>query len=916
MSEKQINDIIWKICKTVLWQKNVAEQAAFNLAAAVPEEDIEVKKYIRLCLIIMILGYVLLPTAALGACSHPSVSIDYYMDPKPTCTEYGVKYKCCLFCGWIDWGNPIRVEKADHQFTTHKVKKEATCKEPGIIVYICKNCGYEKEEEIPKTNDHVYGEWKVSEGATCTEAGTRTRTCTLCGHTETETVKAGSNHQFGEWKVTKEATCTSAGTRTRTCSKCGKTETETIPADGAHTFGEWKIIQEATCTKSGTRTRTCSTCSKTETETIPAGGQNHKYTEWEVIKEPTCTKKGQEMRRCRVCGDLQYKQLPMAEHTFSEWTVTKEANCKQEGKRTGTCTVCGKKITEKIPRTEHDFEKWVIEVPETDCTMGRRSSTCRLCGKKQVEDYYPEGTLYKGGDNPPNEVVELQEALAVLDLFKGKISGEYDNATADAVKKFEKSVGMKQDGICWPKIKKLLGLGSGASDPISSNTSKGKLKLEAVVVSPRNDDYIPGDQITIRWSLTNTSKKNAAKSIRFYRFTGQKANKNKDLEIMQHDVLAKEEVLTDTYVYTVTPEDVERSEFVLSFIGRCRFGSTNAESNTVRFVFSGSASRQGGGGDGSWSLPDDSGATSGDDGGDGSWTPPADPDEVSAPGALETGVHICGRVLIAEGEDRIEYEIIECDRHENTVAESGRLMEAGDYAGAIQLWNDEIARLYQDLADRANDEGKRHADEERAAFEKQMNTLESSLRLICSEGDAAAAVVQERMNHCLGLCYETSTAPAPRTDSFLGSHTVLNSADGNSACGRDFVSTGSGSVHVITRLCADHRATLSAVLQTVRSAGSSEEKAAAWQNAQKKWLRALNVMYDLWYLSADKSVRETIAADRLSFDELVDARRNTLSDLYPENPAAAEETLAVMIMERTELICGLLRQAGILTDAP
>ena len=109
---------------------------------------------------------------------------------------------------------------------------------------------------------------------------------------------------------------------------------------------------------------------------------------------------------------------------------------------------------------------------------------------------------------------------------------------------------------------------------------------------------------------------------------------------------------------------------------------------------------------------------------------------------------------------------------------------------------------------------------------------------------------------------------------------------------------------------------MAAARQLAESAGSAEEKAVAWQETQKKWLLALNTMYDKWYLSADKSLRDTIAADRLSFDELVDARRNTLADLYPEDPAAAEEALANMIMERTELICGLLHTAGILTDAP
>ena len=887
-----------------------------NPAAAIPEEDIEVRKYMKWLPALLLLIGIMVPGMAFSACD----------------------------CGKDNhvWGEWYNASNGLWEYESGQGYLSVTVKYRDCVKCGAQETKYERQDgktwmDYKSGKDHNWGEVITTKEATCISNGSRTRTCSVCGKTETSTVLPNNNHQYGEWKVTKDATCTSSGTRTRTCTKCGKTETETIPADGAHTYGEWKIIQEATCTKSGSKTRTCTKCGKTETETIPAGGKNHKYTEWEVIKEPTCTKKGQEMRRCKLCGDLQYKQLPMTDHTLAEWTTIKEANCRQEGKRTGTCSVCGKKVTEKVPKTEHDFEDWVIEIPETDCSMGRRSSTCKLCGKKKVEDYYPEGTLYKGGDNPQNEVEELQEALTALGLYKGKITGEYDNATAEAVKKFEKSVGMKQDGICWPKVKKLLGLGRGASDPISSDPTKGKLKLEAVVNSPRSDDYIPGDQISIQWTLTNTSQRNDAKSVRFYRFTGQKANKSKDLEITQQEALAKGENFSDTYVYTVTPEDVEHSEFVLSFIARCKFGSSNAESNTVRFVFSGSASRESGSGDGSqslpndsdgtsgddsgdgsWSLPDDSDSTSGDDSGDGSWTPPADPNEVPdpVPGSLETGVHICGKVLIAEGEDTIEYEIIECDRHETAASASGRMMEAGNYAGAIQFWNDEIAHLYQDRAETVSDESKRHVEEEQAAFENQMKALEASLRLICSEADATAVVVQERMNHCFSLCYEIYTAPAPRTDSFLGEHTILNGAGDNGTCSQESVSLGSGSVHVISHLCRDHRETLAAVLQPVKSAGSTEEKIVAWQEAQKKWLLALNAMYDKWYLSADKSLRDTIAADRLSFDELVDARRNTLADLYPEDPAAAEEALANMIMERTKLICGLLHTAGILTDAP
>ena len=57
----------------------------------------------------------------------------------------------------------------------------------------------------------------------------------------------------------------------------------------------------------------------------------------------------------------------------------------------------------------------------------------------------------------------LQIELKTLGLFKKDASGKYDRATADAVKKAEKGLGLKQDGICWPGLRKLL-MGPGGED--------------------------------------------------------------------------------------------------------------------------------------------------------------------------------------------------------------------------------------------------------------------------------------------------------------------------------------------------------------------------------------------------------------------------------------------------------------------
>ena len=74
-------------------------------------------------------------------------------------------------------------------------------------------------------------------------------------------------------------------------------------------------------------------------------------------------------------------------------------------------------------------------------------------------------------------------------------------------------------------------------------------------------------------------------------------------------------------------------------------------------------------------------------------------------------------------------------------------------------------------------------------------------------------------------------------------------------------------------------------------------------------------MYDTWYLSTEDAIEKTkIAADRMSFDELINARREALAAMYPDDPATAEEVLANLIMHRAEVICNVLHEAGVLAD--
>lgn len=68
-----------------------------------------------------------------------------------------------------------------------------------------------------------------------------------------------------------------------------------------------------------------------------------------------------------------------------------------------------------------------------------------------------------------NEVRQIQTKLKQLGHYKGSIDGIFGSDTKKAVISFQKSCGLKADGVAGPKTLLYLGLGSGSSSGYSSN---------------------------------------------------------------------------------------------------------------------------------------------------------------------------------------------------------------------------------------------------------------------------------------------------------------------------------------------------------------------------------------------------------------------------------------------------------------
>ena len=546
------------------------------------------KKLIKMLLAMILLLSMISPVAAEtetteepvhnDVCQHSSWHWETIKEA--TCLDIGVRNKVCDLCG-IAFEREMTA-RADHKYGDWTVTRQATCAEAGSQVRYCIWCGVSQTEGIPKLTEHQYGDWIIIREANCKDSGEKERICSVCGDTQTETIPETDEHQYADWVIVTEASCTKDGKKTATCSICGATKKETIPMTG-HDYSDWEITSEASCKGAGSRSRICSRCGDVQTETIPK--MEHQYSDWVITKEPTCVSNGQKSRTCSMCGDTQYLQLKKVDHIPGEWTVTKEPDCNHPGTRTARCTVCGKRLKETLPKTEHEFGEWEIVVPETDHSKGKKVAVCALCKKKITEEFFPEGTLYKGGDNPADEVTELQQALSALGFYSGEISGDFDNTTADAVRKFQKKIDLPtKDGIAWPQTKKLLGLGVEPGVPvIPEDMDSYMLQLSVVQTSPVMDSYSEGDQIVYQWTLTNASAKTDALSVCVYLYKGSKSSRKTDTEIGQPETLVPDEIVTGEYIYTVTRDDVAAGRFKVGFISRCKFNKKDSASNDVYF---------------------------------------------------------------------------------------------------------------------------------------------------------------------------------------------------------------------------------------------------------------------------------------------------------------------------------------------
>lgn len=202
-------------------------------------------------------------------------------------------------------------KKHQHVYTS-SIKKPATCTEPGIMLYTCKDNDDSYEEQIPATGHQ---------------------------HTEIRNVKAATCAQEG---YTGDTYCRDCNTKLTSGKVLPKTD---------HTWDSGKITTAATCTSGGIKTYTCVVCKATQTEEVPATGHVNKITKF--IKKESCRSDGYTGDIfCQDCGKLleEGRIIPKTEHAWDEGKVTKQPTTVKTGSKTYTCVNCGTTKTEAIAK--------------------------------------------------------------------------------------------------------------------------------------------------------------------------------------------------------------------------------------------------------------------------------------------------------------------------------------------------------------------------------------------------------------------------------------------------------------------------------------------------------------------------------------------------------------------------------------
>lgn len=324
----------------------------------------------------------------------------YLETVKPSCDELGYERFQCLTCGELEKRNYTPALGHDYDDV---VIREATCKQGGLVLTLCSDCG-DFYQTTTATGKHKYS--SVKHNATCQSMGYTEHTCEVCGDNYITNLTPLVSHSYE--RVVKEPTCTEKGYTTSTCTMCGLNNVSDYTEPTGHEWGEGHSVTSSTCEAEGVIEYNCNNCDEKMIKATSANGHTpgaeatctepqlcedcgtvlesaigHDYSA--EVTEPTCTAMGYTTYTCDNCGDSYIGDYTdKAEHEYSE-TVT-EPTCTYHGFTTYNCDNCDEEyVSDYVDAVPHEYN---ADVTAPTCTaMGYTTYTCEDCDNIYVGDY-------------------------------------------------------------------------------------------------------------------------------------------------------------------------------------------------------------------------------------------------------------------------------------------------------------------------------------------------------------------------------------------------------------------------------------------------------------------------------------------------------------------------------------------------
>jgi hypothetical protein len=225
-----------------------------------------------------------------------------YLETIPaSCENLGYERWQCDGCGELQKMNYSPAK--GHKYEDISIR-EATCKQGGLKLSLCKDCGDFHQETTP-TSAHNYT--TTNHNATCRSVGYTDHTCEVCGDNFVTDIKPLISHAYEH--ITKEPDCDEKGYTTSTCVMCGSSYVSDYTEPTGHNWDEGTSVTSSTCEADGVIEYVCQNedCGEKMIKADAATG----HTPGEAA---TCT----EPQICTVCETV--LELPTG-HNHSESVI-------------------------------------------------------------------------------------------------------------------------------------------------------------------------------------------------------------------------------------------------------------------------------------------------------------------------------------------------------------------------------------------------------------------------------------------------------------------------------------------------------------------------------------------------------------------------------------------------------------------